>query len=339
VTIRRQPREPQAQTRYLFLSSNIKSQLEASHHGRNSDRSELESFELTRLGLKSLIQEYNHDVFHGLRDPGQATTDFTSEEIKEKFMQPDSEMTKLFIDHNVGTDISIELLHRHFEVPKDKRLVRVSRVVTPWSESLFKSVSEQPGIGQLLPGSVVVHNGLYYPHEFRYLTKAEVDAENQSSGGKGRIAQHTAFLETFARFVQEKGIAHIIGLRFVSAEEQQRARDPTIHDYEVTDDGCHMTTLSSDAPINALGYEEFGWSCIDGEWNTDRVCYGGGYKLCACASAAAGLKCENSACMPNDSGGCLCKPLLNGHKEGTLCMCKHSGLYASGEETKKSACG
>ncbi|KAK4166934.1 hypothetical protein QBC43DRAFT_286325 [Cladorrhinum sp. PSN259] len=205
------------------------------------------------------IHPYNPDIFHSLQSPGDAAQDFSSHDIK-LLLHRGSELSQLFLNHKVGTDIAIELLHRHFEVPADKRLVRVGRVVTPWSTSLFSAVEQQSGLGRLAPSGILVRDGAYYPYEFRHLSKAEDEAEAQSSGGKGRLVQHAAFLEQFALFVQDKGISHVLGLRTLSAEEKRRVEDPAIHDYEVTDDGYHMTVLSTDAPMEVMVSDEFSWA-------------------------------------------------------------------------------
>lgn len=247
----------------------------------------------------------------------------------KSFLQPESELSQLFLKHKVGTDIAIELLHRHFEVPADKRLVRVGRVVTPWSASLFSTVEQQAGLGRLAPGGILVHDGAYYPYEFRHLSKSDAAAEVESSGGKDRPDQHATFLEQFARFVQDKNIANVIGLRFLSAEEKRRVEDPTIHDYEVTDDGCHMTVLSTDAPIEVMGYEEFSWAMVGGGWAVVSTCYGGLFIPCSCTSGEK--KC--SMCIST----CFCAPLVDGHKQNRH-PCKCAGKWPDVDLPKSDCC-
>ncbi|KAI8629895.1 hypothetical protein F5Y19DRAFT_430024 [Xylariaceae sp. FL1651] len=218
-------------------------------------------------------------------------------------MQNGSELSKIFSKHNIGTDFAVEILHRHFEIPAEKRLVKVGRVVTPWSADLVSLVEHRANLGKIAPEAIHFHNGTYYPYEFIHLTKAEAEAAN----GQDRFAKYSPFLEDFAKFIQEKGIAHVLGLRLLSEEEKKRAEDPTVHDYEVSDDGGHMTTLSTDTVLDARGYSAVAWSFMHEKVFVPRYCLRASECLCT-------EYIEKCSCLMN--GVCTC---TRGHFASRCC--------------------
>jgi len=214
----------------------------------------------------ALVQEYNADVFRSLRSPEAVVREFKARDV-ESLLRGD--VCDLFTKHQIGAHLAVEILHRHFDVPPDKRLVKVGRVVTPWSTALIKLVSQ--GLGKICPEAVHVHNGAYYPYEFVHLSNAEAATIPGDDDGFGR---YSAFLEEFARFVEERGIAHVLGLRLLTNEERSRAQDPGMRDYEVTDGGDRTITLSTDlGPVVSGEFLAVSWVFINGVMKISRACF------------------------------------------------------------------
>jgi hypothetical protein len=183
----------------------------------------------------SLVQPYDPKVFQTLKSPFIVSRDFNSLGVSS-YLQDQSELSKLFSQHQIEADFAVEILHRHFDIAPENRLVKVGRVVTPWSDALVKSVEQQLQLGSVVPEAIHVYGDLYHPYEYIFLTKDEILAVD----GHDRFDKYKAFLEEFGKFVQAKGIAHVLGLRLLSKDERRRALDPAIRDYEVTDDGRHL---------------------------------------------------------------------------------------------------
>jgi len=248
----------------------------------------------------ALIQDYRPDVFQSLRSPDVSFKDFESHNVNSLLRE---DICELFSKHRVGSDFAVELLHRHHDLPPDKRLVKVGRVVTPWSTDLIRLVKQR--LGKIYAEAVHLHGGRYYPYEFVHVSKAEAATANGNEDD--RFERHSTFLEEFARLVETKGIAQVIGLRLLSDEERKRAEDPRVHDYEVTDDGDQMITLSTELSLGEPGdFLGVSWVFMDGVVRIARACLKAERTTCC----TLGCHCSDATTCTSESGcpvTCLCE--------------------------------
>jgi hypothetical protein len=204
-------------------------------------------------------------VFQKLCSPEKSFQDFKSLNVESLLRD---EVCGLFTKHKVGSDFAVEILHRHVNLPQDKRLVKVGRVITPWPTALISEID--PALGKVCPEAVYVHNGTYYPYEFVHVSKSEADAISASENDG--FSRYSAFLREFAHLVEVKGVGHVLGLRLLSDEERKRAEDPGLYDYEITD-GDRMITLSTDVDLDASdGMLAASWVFLDGVMRIARGC-------------------------------------------------------------------
>jgi hypothetical protein len=71
----------------------------------------------------------------------------------------------LFFKHNVYEELSVSLIHRHFAMKGDERLVEFGSVSTPWPGSKTGSVM---AAGHIMPRSWRFVNGKLMPYEFGF---------------------------------------------------------------------------------------------------------------------------------------------------------------------------
>ena len=257
------------------------------------------------LVTKALIEEYDPLIIETILPPQIISEQFEALNVGQ-WMQDGSDLARIFHLHNIGSDFAVEIVHRHFNAPADTRLVKVGRTVTPWSSELVDLVENRARLGSVAPEAIFLSGGLYYPYEFTHLTTAEAEALS----GRERFRAYASFLAEFRQFVQERNIAHILGLRLLSKDEKARVEDPNVHDYEVTDSEQRMITLSSNIVLDPKGYRTVAWTFVDNRVLTVR----------SCEAAITECGCDPYTCETCKEYGCLC-----GHRGSTSCCAGAGG--------------
>ncbi|KAF1917111.1 hypothetical protein BDU57DRAFT_587917 [Ampelomyces quisqualis] len=81
-------------------------------------------------------------------------------------------MRQLFLDHNAYEQYSIALLHNHFLVGEEERLVEVHYTSAPWKVGSERTDFVPHYKGTILPRSFRYYQGMVIPYEFAYLKEA-----------------------------------------------------------------------------------------------------------------------------------------------------------------------
>ncbi|KAF1364332.1 hypothetical protein EJ07DRAFT_99250 [Lizonia empirigonia] len=115
---------------------------------------------------------------------------------------------QLFLDHNAYKQYGIALLHKHFPIGEEERLVEIHHTSAPW-----KVGSERTDVvfhykGTIEPRSFRYYQGMVTPYEFAYLKEA--------------LSPTGTFVNMALKLLESLHLDHIFGIRFLDN------RDPNL---------------------------------------------------------------------------------------------------------------
>lgn len=85
------------------------------------------------------LKDYDHDIFHSLRSIAMARAHFKSIGAERLI---GSEFKNLFCEYKMDRTYGLMLLHRHFNINSDERLVEYGGTTVPWQKhELYQGVS------------------------------------------------------------------------------------------------------------------------------------------------------------------------------------------------------
>lgn len=155
------------------------------------------------------IKDYASEKYHSLRSLHEAHDLFLNANAEELV---DTKICDLFVKHNLHNIYGVSLLHRHFDMSPEERLVESGNVSAPWSY-------HQPS-SSLFGGSVVPRSWMYssadrafYPIEFGYNAQLQ---QTYPSTPPSDMANGTAFLDEFCTLLEQYNMTDILGLTTMS---------------------------------------------------------------------------------------------------------------------------
>lgn len=117
----------------------------------------------------------------------------------------DTMLRQLFIDHHVEHVFGVRLLHRHFDILDNERMVLHGPVATPWSDAVW-SQAEQ--VGTVKPCNWLLRDGGAQPYEFVFHPGFSTDKSLD-------ITQYAAFIDAYHTFLRDNKLLGVLGLSLV----------------------------------------------------------------------------------------------------------------------------
>jgi hypothetical protein len=146
-----------------------------------------------------LLQPYSSSAFNTLRSLKAASAEFKERNAAEVM---NSILASIFIKHNVDGLLGVQLLHRHFSLGNDERLVDIGNASVPWSkvEALDSCI---------IPVSWAFEGDSYHPYEFKFIppTQARESRELQEP------TIQEPFLVEFNEALKTHHLQGILGIR------------------------------------------------------------------------------------------------------------------------------
>jgi hypothetical protein len=108
--------------------------------------------------------------------------------------------------HQLEAKLGVGLLHRHFELGGNEKLVEFNNISLPWSAQAGDNHSG----GKIIPNAWAICDGKILPYEFYF-----------SPLGQDRpfdFDKATAFLADFIQVIEEKGLDKVIAIRLFPHE-------------------------------------------------------------------------------------------------------------------------
>ncbi|KAL2697579.1 hypothetical protein AAEP93_011483 [Penicillium crustosum] len=163
--------------------------------------------------------QYDHRAFDSLLSVEQSATLFHSLAGYEHLR---SGLRDIFMRHGVNDELAVALLHRHFEMESNEKLVELGPVSSPWP---IPAQDESVLGGDVLPHTWRVFQNELHAVEFRFVPKQEVQ--------NTRKVQFTqAFFQDFCEYVKSNGLENIVGISQI--EHGREASQSDVQLMEVT---------------------------------------------------------------------------------------------------------
>lgn len=197
------------------------------------------------LHQKMKLDSYDPDSFNALPELASAGARFKAVGAEALV---GSDFRDLFIEHKMDRTYGLILLHRHFDLSNDERLVEYRGTSVPWQhDELYK---------QVVPSTwLICHDGAIRPYEFIYAPQNK--AENVDPDPKS--PEKARFLQEFQRLLQKHNATGLFGLRRYPGDDF-RGR------IEITRGRANINLLPGDVSIKSLDCT-FGELMRESRWN------------------------------------------------------------------------
>ncbi len=117
----------------------------------------------------------------------------------------DGALKDIFFRHGVADKFAIRLLHRHFDVADDEKVVHHGNVAMPWETNNLPFAIQD----KIIPSSFVISAAdKLFPYEFTYV---EPDVAATVQYGTV-LSDHAAFLREFNAVLKSTGLIEVLSL-------------------------------------------------------------------------------------------------------------------------------
>jgi hypothetical protein len=153
-----------------------------------------------------LLQPYSSSAFNTLPSLHDANAEFKERNAAELM---NSILAGIFIKHNVEGRLGVQLLHRHFSLRSDERLVDVGNASVPWS-----NVGSEALDSCIIPASWAFEGDSYHPYEFKFIPP------NQAGGSQElkELTIQEPFLVEFNEALKAHHLQGILGIRALKGD-------------------------------------------------------------------------------------------------------------------------
>lgn len=148
----------------------------------------------------SVLQPYSSSAFNALPSLHDAQVEFRDRNAAAIM---NSVLAGVFTKHNVDSLLGVQLLHRHFGLDGDERLVDVGSASVPWSDGGSEALDSR-----ILAVSWAFEGDSYYPYEFRFVPPGQELHEQ---------AVPEPFFAEFNEALKTHGLQGVLGVRSLKA--------------------------------------------------------------------------------------------------------------------------
>ncbi|KAF7348108.1 Major facilitator superfamily domain, general substrate transporter [Mycena sanguinolenta] len=156
---------------------------------------------------------YEPVVYDKLEGPDDAYKKFCSLSGEQRIM---NDLKAIFCAHEMWDCFGLTLLHRHFPMSDDERLVAVDGVSVPWTVEIIEQVNE----GSMVPGGSVVAQAFildaggngFYPFEYSYIGQ-DSEKVHPHVPSISLASAPLAFLKDIGEALVKFGLEELLGLR------------------------------------------------------------------------------------------------------------------------------
>ena len=150
---------------------------------------------------------YSSQLHNNLMDAHDAAARF--DELRGRNVV-DGALKDVFFRHGVADTFAVRLLHRHFDVAQDEKVVHCGNVAMPWVTTKLSPVAQD----HIVPSSfIITSSGDLFPYEFTYAAEATGGAAAKGSQDpEVLLAGHAAFLRDFNTVLKETGLIDVLSL-------------------------------------------------------------------------------------------------------------------------------
>ena len=155
------------------------------------------------------ITDYSHDHFHALPTLDVARSNFEAKNGSELIQ---STIREFFVEEMMDRTFGLALLHRHFDLGQDEKLVEYGSSSSPWSGLVADMKAPNPHVWSFST------DGSLKPTEFRYSN------ENPAIMGHSELA----FIAKFKTLLDKHNLTDVFGLARYPGDDFQGTCEITI---------------------------------------------------------------------------------------------------------------
>ena len=125
----------------------------------------------------------------------------------------DNALRQLFLDYHVEDIFGVRLIHKHFPLNDDERMVQYGHTALPWDS---KMAAARELDGTILPSSWLFRDGVAHPYEFHYVP----DHQRTSSGQPLDVEDFAAFFTAYRHWLGQNNLIDVLGLFILQSEKR-----------------------------------------------------------------------------------------------------------------------
>ncbi|RFU35206.1 hypothetical protein B7463_g1159, partial [Scytalidium lignicola] len=143
----------------------------------------------------------------------------------------------LFIRYGVTDIFGVRLLHRHYLLSSNERIVQRGDVAAPWPLDRIQFAKTK---GHVIPSSWLFRNGNAYPYEFSFVAKSE----NHDPATLLQLNDYENFFSDFCKLLQKYQLCDVLGLCLL--DRPRRPREGSTLEINLDADRISINLPSSD---------------------------------------------------------------------------------------------
>lgn len=159
--------------------------------------------------LPQTLGEYSPNVWEKIPLESQAFTHFQKHPLEPNVWE---RIRSVFLAHQVEESLCLTLIHRHFALAADERVVEYNGVATPWK---IESRAIVPLQHRISPQKWAFIDGKLCPYEFVF--------EGDNDASMPQVDFSDAFLKDFHSILQEYNLEGVFGLSSLLADKTDLA--------------------------------------------------------------------------------------------------------------------
>ena len=124
----------------------------------------------------------------------------------------ETELRQLFLDHQVEDIFGVRLVHKHFQLRDDERMIQHGNTALPWDPEMAATLEAD---GVVMTASWLFRNGVAWPYEFYYVPHAQ--AEDTT---KVQVEDYAEFFTAYQDYLLKKGLTDVLGVYLLQSEKR-----------------------------------------------------------------------------------------------------------------------
>ena len=132
--------------------------------------------------------------------------------FRDRVQLIETELRRLFLDHGVENIFGVRLVHKHFRLRDNERMIQHGTTALPWDVEMAAGLESD---GVVVPASWLFRDGSAYPYEFQYIS------QSQSQTAKlVKLNDHSTFISAYHCYLLQNGLTDVLGLFVLQSEKR-----------------------------------------------------------------------------------------------------------------------
>ena len=131
--------------------------------------------------------------------------------FRDQVQKIEAEIRQLFFDHAVEDVFGIRLVHKHFRLQDNERMIQHGNTALPWDSEMAAGLEAD---GTVTPASWLFRDGVAYPYEFQYNPNQELENDFH-------VEDYASFFTAYHAYLLNNGLTDVLGLFLLQTEKRE----------------------------------------------------------------------------------------------------------------------